>query len=44
MPVLGGPVSDCLGDLKLDTGGAEPVLRYFDHVLPGPPGHGSACR
>ncbi len=38
MPVLGGPVSDCLGDLKLDTGGAEPVLRYFDHVLPVRPG------
>ena len=38
MPVLGGPVSDCLGDLKVDTGGAEPVLRYFDHVLPVRPG------
>ncbi len=38
MPVLGGPVSDCLGDLKIDTGGAEPVLRYFDHVLPVRPG------
>ena len=43
MPVLGGPVSDCLGDLKLGdlnvgTGGAEPVLRYFDHVLPVRPG------
>ena len=38
MPVLGGPVSDCLGDLRLDTGGAEPVLRYFDHVLPVRPG------
>ncbi|MGO9217828.1 MAG: malto-oligosyltrehalose synthase, partial [Streptosporangiaceae bacterium] len=43
MPVLGGPVSDCLGDLKLGdlnvgTGGAEPVLRYFGHVLPVRPG------
>ena len=38
MPVLGGPVSDCHGDLRLDTGGAEPVLRYFDHVLPVRPG------
>jgi (1->4)-alpha-D-glucan 1-alpha-D-glucosylmutase len=38
MPVLGGPVSDCLGDLKIDTGGAEPVLRYVDHVLPVRPG------
>jgi len=38
MPVLGGPASDCLGDLKVDTRGAEPVLRYFDHVLPVRPG------
>ena len=38
MPVLGGPLSDCLGDLKADTGGARPVLRYFDHVLPVRPG------
>ena len=38
MPVLGGPVSESLRDLKLDTGGAEPVLRYFDHVLPVRPG------
>ena len=38
MPVLGGPVSDCLGDLKLDNRGPEPVLRYFDHVLPVRPG------
>ncbi|HEX9356920.1 MAG TPA: malto-oligosyltrehalose synthase [Streptosporangiaceae bacterium] len=38
MPVLGGPVSDCLGDLKVDTSGPEPVLRYFDHVLPVRPG------
>ncbi len=38
MPVLGGPVSDCLGDLKLDPRGAEPVLRYAGHVLPVRPG------
>ncbi len=38
MPVLGGPVSDCLGDLKVDTSGPEPVLRYFDHLLPVRPG------
>jgi (1->4)-alpha-D-glucan 1-alpha-D-glucosylmutase len=39
MPVLGGPVSDCLADLKVETGGAAgPVLRYFDHVLPVRPG------
>jgi len=42
LPILGGPVQDCLGDLRLDpagerTGGGQadrPVLRYFDHVLP----------
>ena len=38
MPVLGGPASDCLGDLKVDTSGPDPVLRYFDHVLPVRPG------
>jgi (1->4)-alpha-D-glucan 1-alpha-D-glucosylmutase len=40
LPVLGGPLEDCLGDLTLarqPTGRgstAEPVLRYFDHVFP----------
>jgi (1->4)-alpha-D-glucan 1-alpha-D-glucosylmutase len=41
LPVLGGPVSDCLGDLAVDRDGGpggEPVLRYFDHVLPLRPG------
>ncbi len=38
MPVLGGPAGDCLGDLTVDTSGPEPVLRYFDHVLPVRPG------
>ncbi len=38
MPVLGGPLSDCLGDLEPDTSGAEPVLRYFDHEFPVRPG------
>ncbi len=38
MPVLGGPVAECLGDLRLDTTEAEPVLRYFDHVFPVRPG------
>ena len=42
LPVLGGPLPDCLADLtvsKLTTGGgAEPVLRYFDHVFPVRPG------
>ena len=40
LPVLGGPLAACLGDLTVgeqSTGpGAtpEPVLRYFDHVFP----------
>jgi (1->4)-alpha-D-glucan 1-alpha-D-glucosylmutase len=37
LPILGGPVPDCLGDLAVDRHGGpdgEPVLRYFDHVLP----------
>ena len=38
MPVLGGQPGDCLGDLKVDTSGPEPVLRYFGHVLPVRPG------
>ncbi|HEY9244047.1 MAG TPA: malto-oligosyltrehalose synthase, partial [Streptosporangiaceae bacterium] len=42
LPVLGGPLADCLADLSLGelaTGGStEPVLRYFDHVFPVRPG------
>jgi (1->4)-alpha-D-glucan 1-alpha-D-glucosylmutase len=38
MPVLGGPLSENLGDLKPDTSGAEPVLRYFGHEFPVRPG------
>jgi (1->4)-alpha-D-glucan 1-alpha-D-glucosylmutase len=38
LPVLGGPLAACLDDLKLDTAGPEPVLRYFDHVFPVRPG------
>jgi (1->4)-alpha-D-glucan 1-alpha-D-glucosylmutase len=41
LPVLGAPVESCLGDLRVDSGGGpdgEPVLRYFDHVLPLRPG------
>ncbi len=42
LPVLGGPLADCLGDIstaELITGAAtEPVLRYFDHVFPVRPG------
>ena len=38
LPVLGGPLDDCLGDLTVarltGPGGTEPVLRYFDHVFP----------
>jgi (1->4)-alpha-D-glucan 1-alpha-D-glucosylmutase len=38
LPVLGGPLPDCLGELRLDTTGAEPVVRYHDHVFPVRPG------
>jgi len=49
LPILAGPVSDCAADLKVDRAGAggdsadpadpgEPVLRYFEHVLPLLPG------
>jgi (1->4)-alpha-D-glucan 1-alpha-D-glucosylmutase len=42
LPILGGPLEKCLGDLSIEPGlraeGASghrgPVLRYFDHVLP----------
>ena len=37
LPVLGGPVESCLDDLRVESGDSpdgEPVLRYFDHVLP----------
>ncbi len=37
LPVLGGPLDSCLGDLRVEPGGGldgEPALRYFDHVLP----------
>ena len=42
MPILAGPLEECLGDLVIDTaprnpenaGHRGPVLRYFDHVLP----------
>jgi (1->4)-alpha-D-glucan 1-alpha-D-glucosylmutase len=41
LPVLGGPPESCLGDLSVEPDGGpdgEPVLRYFDHVLPLWPG------
>jgi (1->4)-alpha-D-glucan 1-alpha-D-glucosylmutase len=37
LPILGKPVSDSLHDLAVDAAGGpdgEPVLRYFEHVLP----------
>jgi (1->4)-alpha-D-glucan 1-alpha-D-glucosylmutase len=38
LPILAGPAEDCLSDLVLDHRGGQPVLRYFDHVLPVRPG------
>ncbi|MGH3264589.1 MAG: alpha-amylase family glycosyl hydrolase, partial [Trebonia sp.] len=41
LPILGGPPESCLADLRVQPGGGpegEPVLRYFDHVLPLWPG------
>jgi (1->4)-alpha-D-glucan 1-alpha-D-glucosylmutase len=41
LPVLGGPLESCLDDLLVQQSGGpdgEPVLRYFDHVLPLRPG------
>jgi (1->4)-alpha-D-glucan 1-alpha-D-glucosylmutase len=43
LPILAGPVQDCLAELRVDTagegagggrGGTGPVLRYADHILP----------
>ena len=40
LPILAGPVTTCLADLRLDPAGdpaagiAGPVLRYRDHLLP----------
>ena len=44
LPILAGPVTSCLPDLRLDPAGdpaagiAGPVLRYLDHLLPVRPG------
>jgi (1->4)-alpha-D-glucan 1-alpha-D-glucosylmutase len=39
LPVLAGPLADCLGDLTVDRSGPDgPVLRYQEHVLPVRPG------
>jgi malto-oligosyltrehalose synthase len=37
LPILGAPLDDCLADLWVEPDGGpdgDPVLRYFDHVLP----------
>jgi (1->4)-alpha-D-glucan 1-alpha-D-glucosylmutase len=41
LPVLGGPLESCLGDLWVEPHGGpdgEPTLRYFEQVLPLSPG------
>src|SRR5262249_37990933 len=39
LPILAGPLGDCLADLRVDRGGADgTVLRYHEHVLPVRPG------
>jgi malto-oligosyltrehalose synthase len=39
LPILAGPLADCLGDLAVDASGPDgPVLRYHEHVLPVRPG------
>jgi (1->4)-alpha-D-glucan 1-alpha-D-glucosylmutase len=41
LPVLGGPLESCLDDLRVEPSGGpdgEPVLGYFEHVLPLRPG------
>ena len=40
MPVLGRRIGEVVadGEVRLDTSGAEPVLRYFDHEFPVRPG------
>ena len=41
LPILGGPLADTLTELRVDVGrpdegaaSGQPVLRYYDHVLP----------
>jgi (1->4)-alpha-D-glucan 1-alpha-D-glucosylmutase len=40
MPVLGRRIGECLwaGEITVDRTGPDPLLRYFDHVLPVRPG------
>jgi (1->4)-alpha-D-glucan 1-alpha-D-glucosylmutase len=41
LPVLAGPLRDCIGDITMDrSGDGEPVLRYQSHELPVRPGTG----
>jgi malto-oligosyltrehalose synthase len=41
LPVLAGPLRDCIGDITVDrSGDGEPVLRYQRHELPLRPGTG----
>ena len=36
LPVLGSPVGECLerGEIRLDTSGGTPLIRYYDQVFP----------
>src|SRR5262249_36057216 len=39
LPLLAGPLGECLADLTVDHGGPDgPVLRYYGHALPLRPG------
>ncbi len=40
MPLLGRRIGECLdsGEITLDLTGDEPLVRYFDHILPVRPG------
>jgi len=39
LPILAGPLGECLADLTVDHGGPDgPVLRYYGHALPLRPG------
>jgi (1->4)-alpha-D-glucan 1-alpha-D-glucosylmutase len=40
MPVLGRRIGQCLadGEITVDVSGEEPLVRYYDHVLPVRPG------
>ena len=40
MPMLGRRIGECLaaGEISVDLSGPEPLVRYFDHVLPVRPG------